>query len=85
MELPYQDKIRKLEEKETFKHLDILEADSIKLVEMKENIRKEYIRRTTKLLETKLSSRNVFKGINTVALSLVRYSGPFLKWTREEF
>ena len=51
---------------------------------MKDKIQKEYIRRTRKLLETKLSSRNLIKGINTWAVSLVRYSGPFLKWTREE-
>ena len=51
---------------------------------MKDTIRKEYLRRTRKLLETKLSSRNLIKGINTWAVSLVRYSGPFLKWTRDE-
>ena len=39
--------------------------------------------RTRKLFETKLSSRNLVKGIKTWAVSLVRYSGPFLKWTRE--
>ena len=27
----------------------------------------------------------MIKGINTKAVSLVRYSGPFLKWTKEEF
>ena len=37
-----------------------------------------------KLLKTKLYSRNLIKGINTWAVPLVRYSGPFLKWTREE-
>ena len=51
---------------------------------MKEKIQKEYIRRTRKLLKTKLSSRNLIKGINTRAVPLVRYSGPFLKWTRVE-
>ena len=51
---------------------------------MKENIQKEYLRRTRKLLETKLSSRNLIKGINTWTVPLVRYSGPFLKWTRDE-
>ena len=49
---------------------------------MKEKIKKEYLR-TRKLLETKLCSRNLIKGINTWAVLLVRYSGPFLKWTRE--
>ena len=51
---------------------------------MKAKIQKEYLRRTRKLLETKLSRRNLIKGINTWAVPLVRYSGPFLKWTRDE-
>ena len=83
IELPNQDRIRTLEEKETYEYLGILEADTIKQVQMKDTIRKEYLRRTRKLLETKLSSRNLIKGINTWAVPLVRYSGPFLKWTRE--
>ena len=65
MELPNHDKIRALEENETYKYLGILEADAIKQVQMKDTIRKEYLRRTRKLLETKLSSRNPIKGINT--------------------
>ena len=63
--------------------LDILEADTIKQVQMKDMIRKEYLRRTRKLLETEISSRKLIKGINTWAVPLVRYLGPFLKWTRE--
>ena len=52
---------------------------------MKEkNKKKVYFRRTRKLLETKQHSRNLFKGINIWAILLVRYSGPFLKWTIEE-
>ena len=86
MELPNQKKkIRILREKETYIYLGILEADTIKQAEMEEKIKKEYLRRTRKLLETKLSSRNLFKGINTWVGPLVRYSGPFLEWTREEF
>ena len=84
MKLPNQDKIRTLTENETYEYLDILEADTIKQVEMKNKISKEYLRRTSKLLETKLSSRNLIKGINTWAVPLIRYSGPFLKWTRDE-
>ena len=79
IELLNQDKIRTLAENETYKYLGILEADTIKQVEMKNKIQKEYIRRTRKLFGTKLSSRNLIKGINTWAASLVRYSGPFLK------
>ncbi len=39
MELPNHDKIRTLEENETYKYLGILEADIIKQVEMKDKIR----------------------------------------------
>ena len=84
MELQNHDKIRTLGENETYKYLGILEADTIKQVKMKDKIEKEYLRRTRKLLETKLSSRNLIKGINSWAVLLVRYSGTFLKCTREE-
>ena len=50
---------------ETYKYLGILEADTIKQVEMKDRIQKEYFRRTRKLLKTKPSNRNLIKGINT--------------------
>ena len=84
MEPSNQDKIVMQGKKETYKYLGILEVDIIKQVEMKEKIKKEYLRRTRKLLKTKLSSRNLIKGINTWAVPLVTYLGPFLKWTREE-
>ncbi len=85
LEQPNQDKIRTPREKETYKYWGILEADTIEQMKMKDKIQKEYLRRTRKLLETKLSSRNLIKGINTCAVSLMRYSGPFLKWTRDKF
>ena len=84
MERPNHDKIRTLGENEMNKYLGIMKADTIRQVEMKDKIRNEYARRTRKLLETKLSNRNLIKGINTWAVRLVRYSGPFLKWTRDE-
>ena len=84
MELLNQDKIRTLAENETYKYLGILEADTIKQVEMKDKIQKEYLRRTKKLLQTKLCSRKLIKGIHTWAVPLVRYSRPFLKWIRDE-
>ena len=84
MALPNQDKIRTLGEKETYKYLEILEADIIKEVGMKDKIKKEYLRITRKLLEAKLCCWNLIKGINTWAVALVRYSRHFLKWTREE-
>ena len=80
MELPNKNYIKTLAENKTYKYLGILEADTIKQTEIKEKNQKEYRRRTRKLHETKLNSRNHIKGINTWA----RYSGPFLKLTRDE-
>ena len=81
IELPNQDKIRTLGEKETYEYLGILEADTIKQVKMKEKKnKKEYLGRTRKLLETKLCCRNLIKKIKIWAVSLVRYSRPFLSW-----
>ena len=42
------------------------------------------VMRTRTLLETKLYSRNLIKGINTWAVPLVRYSRSLLKWMTEE-
>ena len=67
MELPNQNKIWTHGENEPYKYLGILKADTIKRVEMKDKIQKEYLRRTRKLLETKLSCRKLIKGINTWA------------------
>ena len=41
MELPNQDKIRTLREKETYNYLGILEADTTQQVDMKEKNQKE--------------------------------------------
>ena len=46
--------IRTLGEKETYKYLGILEADTIKQDDMKEKHLKEYLMKTRKILETKL-------------------------------
>ena len=61
-ELPNQDKIRTPRGKETLKFLGILEDGTINQVEMKHKIQKEYFLRNRKLLETKLSCRNLIKG-----------------------
>ena len=51
---------------------------------MKGKIKNEYLTSARKLLKTKLYSRNLVKGINTWAVPLAKYSGPFLKWTRDQ-
>ena len=82
MKLQNQDKIRTLGENQTFKFWASWRLTPSN--KWKDKIQKEYCRRTRKLLETKHNSRNLIKGINTWAVTLVRYSEPFLKWTRDE-
>ena len=81
MELRNQDKIRTLAENKTYKYLGILEADTIKQVEMKNKIQKQYLRRTRTLLETKLSRRNRIKGINTSCEIFGALSKVDQRWT----
>ena len=52
-DLPNQDKIRTLGEKETYKYLGILEADTIKHVKMKDKIKKEFLKKVTRNKTTK--------------------------------
>ena len=61
-----------------------INTDIMKQLEMKEKMEKGYLRRTRKILETKLFCGNLIKEINNLAVPLVRHSGSFLKRTREE-
>ena len=59
IELHNQEKIRMLEEKETFKYSGILEAETIKHAEMIEKRKKnDYVKGTRKLLEIKLQQKS---------------------------
>ena len=58
------------------------EADEVMSNEMKDKVKKEYSRRVRKVLETKSNSGNVFKAINSWAVSVVKYSAAFLGWSR---
>ena len=60
----------------------MLEADEVMVNEMKDKVKKDYYRTVRKLLETKLYSGNVFKAINTCAVSVVRYSAALLGCSR---
>ena len=82
--LPDEKVIKSLQDNKGYKYLGILQVDKVKGQEMKGKITKEYKRRVRKVLETKLNGENMIKGINTWAVSLIRYSAAFLDWTKEE-
>ena len=51
---------------------------------MKLNVSKEYIKRLRKVLKSKLNGRNLVCGVNTWAVSLLRYSAAFASWRKSE-
>ena len=81
-ELPDGKVIKSLQEgeSESYKYLGILEADKFLEEKMKLNVSKEYIRRLRKVLKSKLNGGNLVRGVNTWAVSLLRYSAAFVRW-----
>ena len=51
---------------------------------MKERLSKEYVGRVKKVIRSKLNGGNMVKAINSWAVSLLRYSGGVVKWTKLE-
>ena len=51
---------------------------------MKLNVLKEYIRRLRKVLKSKMNGGNLVCGVNTWAVSLLRYSAAFVSWRKSE-
>ena len=84
IELPDGKNIKPLQEGESYKYLGILEADKFLEEKMKLNVWKEYIRRTRKVLKSKLNGGNLVRGVNTWAVSLLRYLAAFVSWRKSE-
>ena len=59
-------------------------ADKFLDEKMKLNVSKEYSRRLRKVLKSKLNGGNLFLGVNTCAVSLLRYSAAFVSWRKSE-
>ena len=84
IELPNGKVIKSLQGGESYKYLGISEADKFLEEKMKLNVSKEYIRRLRKVLKSKLNDRNLVHGVNTWAVSLLRYSATFVSWRKSE-
>ena len=84
IELPDGKVIKSLLQGESYKYLGILEADKFLEVKMKLNVSKEYIRRLRKILKSKLNGGNLVCGVNTWAVSLLRYSAALVSWRKSE-
>ena len=69
-------------DRKNYKYLGIFKQTSSNKQKWKKKIRKEYYWPTRKLLGTKVYRRKLIKRINTWTVHLIRYPGPFLKWTK---
>ena len=81
--LPNKTKMKGLKEGDSYKYLGVIQADGTKHG-MKEKVNTEYHRQVRKILKTKLNGGNIITGINTWAISLLRYSAAFLDWPGTE-
>ena len=84
IELPNGKVMKSLQEGESSKYLGILEIDKFLEEKMKLNVSKEFIRRIRKVLRSKLNGGNLVRGVNTWAVSLLRYSAAFVSWRKSE-
>ena len=84
IELPDGKVIKSLQEGESYKYLGILQTDKCLEEKIKVNVSKEYIRRLRKVLKSKLNGGNLVGGVNTWAVSLLRYSAAFVSWRKSE-
>ena len=84
IELPDGKVIKSLQKGESYKYLGILEEDKFLEEKMKLNVSKEYIRRLRKVLKSKINGKNLVRGVNTWAVSLLRYSAAFVSWRKSE-
>ena len=82
--LPNKTTMKGLKEGDSYKYLEVIQADGMKHREMNEKVKTEYYRRVRKILEKTLNGGNIITGINTWAVSLLRYSAAFLDWKRTE-
>ena len=84
IKLPDGEVIKSLDKGEIYKYLGTLEADKFLEEKMKLNASKEYIRRIRKVLKSKPNGGNLVRGVNTWAVSLLRYSAAFVSWKKSE-
>ena len=67
-----------------YKYLGISEADKFLKEKIRLNVLREYIRRLRKVLKSKMNGGNLFRGVNTWTVSLLRYSAVSVSWRKSE-
>ena len=84
LEFPDGKVIKLIQEGESYKYLRILEADRFLKEEMMLNVPKEYMRMLRKVLKSNLNDENLVSGVNTWAVSLLKYSVAVVSWRKSK-
>ena len=84
LEFPDGKVMKLIQEGESYKYLKILEADRFLKEEMMLNVSKEYMRMLRKVLKSNLNGENLVSGVNTWAVSLLRYSVAVVSWRKSK-
>ena len=83
IDLPDGQRIKEVDEN-GYKYLGVLEGACIKTKEMKELVRKEYLRRVRLVARSRLYAGNLITAVNVWAVSVVRYTAGVLDWNARE-
>ena len=78
IELPDGNAIKSIKEGESYKNLRTVEADRFLGQYLMLKVSEGYFRRLRKVLKSKLNDGNLVQGVNTWAVSLLRYSTTLL-------
>ena len=74
--------IKPQQEFESYKYLGILEPERFVGEEMKMKVSNEYFKRLKQFLKSKLNDGTLVQGVNTWAVSLLRYLAAFISWRK---
>ncbi|KAL1493695.1 hypothetical protein ABEB36_009390 [Hypothenemus hampei] len=76
--------IEPMGKEDTYKYLGVKQTQRIVHGAMKAELTEEFRRRIRLLTKTKLNSKNLFKAINTFAVSVLGYSFGIIKWSNTD-
>jgi len=80
----FENDIKQLDPRKSYKYLDIEESFDIQHKNEKEKLKKEYLRRLRLVLGTELSAKNTVQAIGSLAVPVLRYSFGTVNWHQVE-
>ena len=76
--------IKELEQEKSYKYLGVNEGDGIQHAKMKEQMKKECIRRVRLITKTELNAKNRILAVNTLELPVMKFSYNIINWNLNE-